>query len=181
MYPNRWGYPVPGRGWRPCRCFATGNRSPVVPAGLRPWDQTTMATGSPEGRSRLPAVRQLPNAAIPGDVPQPLGVSGTGPGSRSPALPLLRHGEPASGCPAGLPAMRSGHRATGLPEGRSRPRAARQLLNAAVPGDVPPPLGVSGTGPGLAALPLLRHREPLSGCPCWPPAMRSDHHGHRLT
>ena len=82
MYPNRWGYPVPGRGWR------------------------------------------------------------------FPALLLPRHGEPASGYPCCLPAIGSGHRATCSPEGRSRLPTARQLPNAAVLGDVPPPLGVSGTGPG---------------------------------
>jgi hypothetical protein len=64
--------------------------------------------------------------------------------------------------------MGSDHRATGPPEASSRPRVTRQLLNAAVPGDVPPPLGVSGTGPVLAALPLPWYREPVSGCPAGP-------------
>jgi len=180
MIRHRWGYRVPGRGWRPCRCPGTGNRSPVVPADLRPWDQ---ATGPPA------YLKAVPGSLLPasfrtslflvmirqhwGYLPQS--------GPVLPALPLPWHGEPGSRCPCWPPAMNQTTMTTGLPEGRSRLPAVRQLLNAAIPGDVPQPLGVSGTGPGLAALPLLRHREPLSGCPCWPPAMRSDHHGHRLT
>jgi hypothetical protein len=79
------------------------------------------------------------------------------------------------------PATGSDTEATGLPEGRSRLPAARQRLNAVVPGDDPPALGVSGTGPVLAALPLPWYREPLSGCPCWPPAIGSDHRGTGAT
>jgi hypothetical protein len=56
MICHRWGYPAPGRCYLPCRCPGTGNRSPAA----------LLAPGSPEGRARLPAVRQRLNRPVPG-------------------------------------------------------------------------------------------------------------------
>jgi len=83
MYPHRWGYRVPGRGSGPAVALApgTGLRLSLLASGhgIR-----HRATGSPEGRSRLPAVRQLPNAAVPGDVPHRWGYPLPGRGWRLP-------------------------------------------------------------------------------------------------
>ncbi|AKV95746.1 hypothetical protein ACP86_05975 [Marinobacter sp. CP1] len=79
------------------------HRLPLL--AFRPWDQTTGATGLPEARSRPRAARQLPDAAVPGDVPPALGVSGTGSllAAFRPAVALV------SGTRLPLPLLASGH------------------------------------------------------------------------